>query len=79
MTKRLDTMSPGDKGVISALHAFSAHEPLRRRLDAVGFRVGRRIELLRTAMAQGPLHVRVGTTEIMLRRGEASSVEVLLG
>jgi ferrous iron transport protein A len=78
MTKRLDALRPGDAGVITGLYSSHNEDALARRLNAVGFRVGRRVELIRSALAKGPLHVRVGTAEIMLRRGEANAIEVLM-
>lgn len=75
-TTTLTYLKPGDTGIIAALH--TTEEQLRRRLVAIGFRAGKRIELIRSALAQGPLHVRIGTTEIMLRRTDAQDIEIAL-
>jgi ferrous iron transport protein A len=42
----------------------------------LGFRPGRQVEMLRKASLFGPLHVRVGTTEVMVRRRDAHAIEV---
>jgi ferrous iron transport protein A len=47
------------------------------RLLALGFRTGKKIELIRKASFSGPLQVRVGTTDVMLRRLEAAKIRVL--
>ena len=49
---------------------------LRTRLRALGLESGKEVRVLRRASLGGPLHVRVGTTEIILRRHEAASIQV---
>jgi len=43
----------------------------------MGFRTGRQIVMLRRGWLSGPLHVRIGTTEVMLRCREAREIEVI--
>lgn len=69
----LATMHPGDTATI--LH-IQAEEALHKRLLALGFRNGKKIELIRKASFSGPIQVRVGTTDIMLRRSEAAKITV---
>jgi ferrous iron transport protein A len=63
----------GDTATIVAIHA---EESLHQRLQALGFRSGKQIELIRKASFAGPLQVRIGTTDILLRRSEAAKVKV---
>jgi ferrous iron transport protein A len=63
----------GDTATIVAIHA---EEALHLRLQALGFRSGKQIELIRKASFSGPLQVRIGTTDILLRRSEATKVKV---
>jgi ferrous iron transport protein A len=49
---------------------------LQTRLQALGVKPGRVIEVLRRAGVGGPLHVRVGGTEFMLRRQQAAHILV---
>ena len=58
---------------ILALHAEAA---LERRLLALGLRPGQAVHLLRRGLMNGPLHIRVGTTELMLRRQEAQHIDI---
>jgi ferrous iron transport protein A len=69
----LASLHPGDIATIVSIHA---EEALHLRLLALGFRTGKQIELIRKASFSGPLQVRVGTTDVMLRRVEAAKIEV---
>ena len=69
----LATLHPGDTATIVAIHA---EEALHQRLLALGFRSGKQVELIRKASFSGPLQVRIGTTDILLRRNEAAKITV---
>ncbi len=70
---KLSTLVPGEAATIVAIHTDDA---LHQRLLAMGFRTGKRIELIRQARFSGPLQVRIGTTDILLRRHEADKIMV---
>ena len=72
----LASLLTGETATIVSIHA---EEALHQRLLALGFRTGKRIELIRTASFSGPLQVRIGTTDIMLRRSEAAKITVCKG
>ena len=63
-------------GEIAIIVAINAEEALHLRLLALGFRNGKQIEMIRKASFSGPLQVRIGTTDVMLRRGEAAKIKV---
>jgi ferrous iron transport protein A len=69
----LSTLAPGEAATIVSLHS---DESLHHRLLAMGFRTGKRIEVIRRARFSGPVQVRIGTTDILLRRKEAEKVMV---
>ena len=73
LTSSLNSLDPGQSGTILAVEAS---EELHQRLLALGLRMGRRVRLLRRARFGGPLHVRVGTTELMLRIREAHCIRL---
>ncbi len=75
-TTTLATLQPGDNASIVSIHA---EEALHQRLLALGFRRGRQITLIRKASFSGPLQVRIGTTDIMLRRSEAAKIAICKG
>lgn len=69
----LTALHPGETATIVSIHA---EEALHLRLLALGFRNGKQIEMIRKASFSGPLQVRIGTTDIMLRRSEAAKISV---
>lgn len=73
-TANLTGLKTGEHAIIRAIEA---DEGLYHRLMALGFRIGKRIELVRRARFNGPLHVRIGTTEIILRLSEASRIQII--
>jgi Fe2+ transport system protein FeoA len=72
-TENLTDLVSGESATILAIHTDDA---LRQRLMALGFRVGKHVELIRKASFSGPLQVRIGTTDILLRKNEASKIAV---
>lgn len=72
-TVLLDYLSPGQAGRVVAIHAS---EDLRRRLVALGLKPGNAIELIRKGLFTGPLQVRIGTTDIIIRRRDARHIEI---
>jgi ferrous iron transport protein A len=72
----LATLQPRESATIVAIHA---DEALHQRLLALGFRSGKQVKLIRKARFSGPLQVRIGTTDILLRRNEAAKITVCKG
>ena len=68
---RLVDLAPGASATVQAL---TADPGLRQRLEALGLRPGQVVQVLRRGWWSGPLHVRVGMTELMLRRRDAARV-----
>ena len=71
---KLNTLLPGEQGIIHAIHA---EQGLHQRLNAMGFRIGKQIQLIRRANFNGPLHVRIGATDIIMRDVEAQRIQLL--
>ncbi len=69
----LSDLMPGQDAVIDCVHA---DEALHQRLAALGFRIGRSVKLLRRGIWSGPLHVRLGATDVMLRQTEACRISI---
>ena len=67
-------LPPGADATVGAIHADAA---LRVRLAALGFRIGQQIRMIRRGALAGPLHVRLGTTDVILRRRQARQIEVV--
>ncbi|NTV94315.1 MAG: ferrous iron transport protein A [Thiobacillus sp.] len=69
----LNQLSPNTTGVIEAIHAG---QDLRRRLCGLGLRLGIRVRVIRHSPLNGPMQIRVGHTDLILRRTEAANIEV---
>ena len=69
----LDSLNPGE---FATIRAINADDGLHQRMSALGFRVGKRVELVRRARFHGPLHVRLGATDVILRRTEARRIQI---
>jgi ferrous iron transport protein A len=69
----LTSLAAGESATIVAIQA---EEALHQRLLALGFRNGKLVKLIRKASFSGPLQVRIGTTDVLLRRTEAAKISV---
>lgn len=69
----LNDLPSGQRATIVTIHA---EEALYQRLLALGFRSGQVLEVIRKAPFAGPLQVRLGTTDIVLRQREAANIQV---
>jgi ferrous iron transport protein A len=69
----LSQLETGQRAVISAIEA---DESLFHRLSALGFRVGKPLSIMRRANFNGPMQVRLGTTDVILRMNEAARIHI---
>jgi len=69
----LSQLATGKRAIIAAIEA---EESLFNRLSALGFRVGKPLHVIRRANFNGPLHVRLGTTDVVLRKREAARIQI---
>ena len=75
MHTSLDHLHPDQSGTITAIEAGAE---LTRRMSALGLRLGRRVEVIRIAPLHGPIQIRVGHTELMIRRVDAAKINIQL-
>lgn len=73
MPPSLDQLPLQTLAVIRELHVG---QEMRRRMAGLGLRPGCRVMVVRASPLKGPLQVRVGSTDIILRRSEAARIEV---
>lgn len=71
----LAALKPGQSAAITGMRFEKA---FTFRLAAMGFRIGKHVQVIRGARFAGPLHVRIGSTDIMLRRNEARHIDIVL-
>lgn len=75
MYTSLDRLFPKQWGTIKTI---DTGPELGRRMAALGMRPGRRLEVIRIAPLKGPLLIRIGYTEFMIRRTDAEKISVSL-
>jgi ferrous iron transport protein A len=69
-------LKTGDFATISSINTIDAEQSLYQRLMALGFRVGKNIQVMRKASFHGPIHVRIGSTDVILRESEAKLINI---
>lgn len=71
----LEQLPAGQRARISEVQG---DDGLRARMFALGLRVGREVAVIRRAAWGGPLHVRIGTTDLVMRRREANLIRLAI-
>jgi ferrous iron transport protein A len=64
-------------GEPTKITAIQADVDLKQRMAALGLREGCTVSVLRKASLGGPVQVRVGTTEVIMRLNEANRIVVM--
>ena len=70
----LEKLKHGDKATVLAINV---EDELKKRFFALGLKEGAHIQVLRKAKFGGPMHLRVGASELILRLKEASCICLL--
>lgn len=63
-------------GTVAKVVNLDVGQEYRRRMAGLGLRPGVAIRIIRRSPLQGPLQVRAGHTDIILRRGDAARILV---
>ena len=71
MNLSLDRLFPDHSAAIISVHATGMTGD---RMAALGLLPGKRVTVLRRAPFGGPLHLRIGPTELMIRRSDARAI-----
>jgi ferrous iron transport protein A len=72
----LSDLLPGHSATVVALRTDDM--ALHQRLLALGLRIGRQVLVVRRAPFGGPLQLRIGATDILIRRADATPIRVAL-
>ena len=75
MTIPLDQLKADNIGTIQSIQAGL---DCSRRLAGLGLRSGIRVRLIRRSPLNGPLQIRIGHTDLILRQADAARIEVCL-
>lgn len=68
----LSRLGTGDTAHITGIHA---PDDIRQRLQAMGLRTGREAQVIRCTRL-GPMQIRVGSVDLIMRRCDAARVEI---
>lgn len=71
----LNQLKPAMRGTIQAIHAS---KELLRRMAGLGLKPGSTVEVIRIGPLNGPMQIRVGHTDLILRRSEAANITICL-
>ena len=71
LPQTLEKLANGEFGCVMAIHVDGE---LKKRFFALGLKEGAHVRVLRRAKFGGPMHLRVGTSEVILRLKEASCI-----
>ncbi|MCB1737638.1 MAG: ferrous iron transport protein A [Gammaproteobacteria bacterium] len=63
-------------GQTAVVRAIGGDAELRARIQSMGLRAGRQIAVMRRSRYGGPLQVRIGTTDLLIRPQQALLVEI---
>lgn len=74
MPLSLSDLPTGMPATVLALHVGREHA---RRMAGLGLRPGMPVRVVRRSPFRGPLQIRVGHTDVILRRSDAARIEVL--
>jgi len=69
-TTSVTTLRSGEKGTVASIAGD-------HRLNGLGVRINKTIEVIRRGPLNGPLHIRLGTTDIMMRAVDAACIQVI--
>lgn len=74
MESNLNHLKEGESALIRSIGTDDA---LYHRLIALGFREGKAVRVVRHGRFRGPVQVRVGMTDVILRRTDAEKIRVI--
>lgn len=69
--RTLADLLPGQTGIIADINA---DPELRTRIQSVGLRPGRQVAVVRRSRFGGPLQVRLGTSDLIIRPQQAAQI-----
>lgn len=73
MTQRI-TLGELPSGRCGTIVRIDAGYELSARMHALGLIPGRRVKVIRASPFRGPIQVRAGQTDVIIRRGEAAAI-----
>lgn len=75
-TNTINTLSTLPAGRCGTITGILAGIELTARMRALGLMPGRRVKVIRQSPFHGPIQVRVGQTDMIIRRSEAATIQI---
>jgi len=69
---KLSDLAIGQRACITGIHA---PDGTRQRLQSMGLRTGRRAEVIRSSRL-GPMQIRIGSIDLIMRRSDAACISI---
>ena len=63
-------------GEVAKIASVTADEALKARISGLGLRIGQEVAVIRRARMGGPLQIRVGHTDILMRPEQAELINL---
>jgi ferrous iron transport protein A len=63
-------------GEVAKIASVTADEALKARISGLGLRIGQEVAVIRRARMGGPLQIRVGHTDILMRPEQANLIKL---
>lgn len=64
-------------GRIATISALLGDAEIRIRIQSLGLRVGRQVAVIRRSRFGGPLQIRLGTSDLIIRPAQAAQIELV--
>lgn len=71
---KLSHLNTGKMATIDFIHGSAS---LKARIKAMGLCIGQEVVIVRRAMMSGPLQVRIGNTDVLMRQDQADLIYVV--
>ncbi len=72
----LSSLHPGQTATVKTI--YTDNTGFHLQLNALGMKLGKQLLVIRIAPLNGPMHLLLGNTEVMLRQDDANMIEVLV-
>ena len=63
-----------ETGIVATIKSIKGSQALTARINGLGLRVGQPVTVIRRAVMSGPLHVRIGYTDVLMRAEQANLI-----
>lgn len=61
-------------GVVARIKSISGAKEIKARINGLGLRAGQEVVVIRRALMGGPLQIRVGHTDVLMRAEQANLI-----